>query len=87
MLFIAVAFTFVGYYHMKRLAQEVSLVEKNMVALIETQKTLSQQVEDLSKKVLVSEKTMAFIESLTESLDKALKRSKTGKEKTENKKE
>jgi uncharacterized membrane-anchored protein len=86
-VFIAVAFTFIGYYHIKRLAQEVSLVEKNIAALVETQKTLSQQVENLSKKVLISEKTMTFIESLTESLSKALKGSKVQKEKTENKKE
>ena len=63
-VFIALAFTFIGYYQIKRLAQEISLMERSMAGLVETQKALSQQVEDLNNNILVSEKTMTFIENL-----------------------
>ena len=65
---VAVVFTIVGYSQTNRLSQEVAALEKDMAALVETQKNLTKELEKMSTKVLVSDKVMSFIEELTKTL-------------------
>ena len=70
---IALVFTFLGYSMSKQLSGKVSALEKNVDKALETQKELAKSVEELNEKVLVSERTMSFIENLTKSLTKIIK--------------
>ena len=79
---IAVVFTIIGYSQTSRLSQEVVALEKDMAALVETQKNLTKALGEMSTKVLVSDKVMSFIEELT----KTLKAKTEEPEKTEEKK-
>lgn len=63
---IALVFTFLGYSCTKQLSGKVVALEQDVA-------TLSKEIEELNKKILVSEKTMSFIENLTESLSKIIK--------------
>ncbi|HUU50886.1 MAG TPA: hypothetical protein VMW81_08005 [Nitrospinota bacterium] len=63
---IALVFTFLGYSRTKQLSGKVVALEQDVA-------TLSKEIEELNKKILVSEKTMSFIENLTESLSKIIK--------------
>jgi len=67
---IALVFTFLGYSRTKQLSGKVVALEQDVA-------TLSKEIEELNKKILVSEKTMSFIENLTESLSKIIKGSET----------
>lgn len=79
---IAVVFTIVAYSQTSRLSKEVAVLEKNVAGLVETQKNLTKELEEMSTKVLVSDKVMSFLEELT----KTLKVKTEEPEKTEEKK-
>lgn len=78
---IALVFTFWGYSMSKQLSGKLSALEKNVNEALESQKELVKSVEELNKKILVSERTMSFIENLAESLTKIIKETENKKKK------
>ena len=57
------------------LLDKIKTLEKSLTELSHTQDLLSTRTEELNKKVLVSDKTMTFLEEFAESLSKIMKKS------------